>query len=404
MKANLSLQILVFTLIRIVLNTLHRMVYPFLGVFSLGLGVASTTLAGAVTARSLLGVLSPLLGSSADRAGRRRALLTGVGLFTLGALLAALQPGFPAFVLALVLALFGKYLFDPAVQAYLGDRTTYQQRGRILALTELGWSFSFILGIPAMGFLIERLGWRAPFVALALLGLFSLLALRALLPDDHPGSHTGGSPSPSLRTILLQVVTSRPALAAVSVGLLISTANETVNLVSGLWMGAAFNLQIAGLSAAFVLVGLSELAGEGLAASFTDRLGKPRAVGLGILANSLAALALPYLGRSLPGALAGLFLFYFSFEFTLVSLIPLLTEVLPGARATLMSANIAGLSLGRAAGAGLGAWLYTFSPAGGSPGAILACAAAAAVLNLGALLALWRLQQSLPAAEGQLRG
>jgi predicted MFS family arabinose efflux permease len=105
-----------------------------------------------------------------------------------------------------------------------------------------------------------------------------------------------------------------------------------------------------------------------------------RAVAIGLMINSLAALSLPVLGRSLPGALTGLFLFYITFEFTVVSSIPMMTEVLPAARATMMAANIAAFSLGRAAGSLLAAPLYSWG--------ILASASAAIVLNLLGLLAL----------------
>jgi hypothetical protein len=64
----------------------------------------------------------------------------------------------------------------------------------------------------------------------------------------------------------------------------------------------------------------------------------------------LAALALYFLGRTEAGALVGLFFFYITFEFTLVSIIPLMTELLPAARATLMAFNVAALSFGRALG------------------------------------------------------
>jgi predicted MFS family arabinose efflux permease len=112
------------------------------------------------------------------------------------------------------------------------------------------------------------------------------------------------------------------------------------------------------LGAASAVIGLSELCGEGLVAAFVDRLGKPRAIGLGLVANCLAAVALFFLGHTVTGALVGLFFFYISFEFTLVSVIPMMTEVLPSARATLMAFNVASLSLGRALGDLLAPRLY----------------------------------------------
>ena len=143
-----------------------------------------------------------------------------------------------------------------------------------------------------------------------------------------------------------------PAIAALSVALWTTVANEIVNLVFGVWLEDSFGLQIAALSASAAVIGISELGGEGLVALFYDKLGKERAVGFGLAANSVAALLLPLLGQTTFGALLGLFLFYITFEFTLVSVIPMMTEIMPSARATLMSFNVAALSLGRAPSGG----------------------------------------------------
>ena len=58
------------------------------------------------------------------------------------------------------------------------------------------------------------------------------------------------------------------------------------------------------------------------------------------------------------GALVGLFLFYITFEYVMVSHIPLMTELVPSARATLLSFNLAGHSLGRMIGALLATFIY----------------------------------------------
>jgi predicted MFS family arabinose efflux permease len=384
-------QVLVMTLARIVINTMHRMVYPFLAVFARGLGVNVEVMAYALTFRSLLGVFSPLLASMADSRGRKTGMLFGVGVFIVGTLLVLLVPTFPAFILALVLAMIGKYVFDPTMQAYLGDRIPYERRGRVIAITELGWSLSFVAGIPLMGFILSRFGWRATFPALALGGLLAFLSLAWLLPrDTRPESQQRG-----ILGHFRIVLNYKTALLGLSIGLLISSANEVVNLVFGVWMEDAYNLQIASLGIAAAVIGVAELGGESLTALFTDRLGKPRAVGIGIMLNCLAAIALPILGGSLPGAIAGLFLFFITFEFTLVSTLPLMTELLPSSRATLMATNVAGLSLGRALGALLATRLYS--------GGILFNSLASLLLDLAALLMLTLLVKNMSrdSATGQ---
>ena len=126
---------------------------------------------------------------------------------------------------------------------------------------------------------------------------------------------------------------------------------------------------------------MSELGGEGLVAAFVDRLGKNRSILLGLVVNSLAALVLPWLGRTEAGALVGLLFFYLSFEFVVVSIYPLMTEVLPSARGTIMALNLIALALGRSLGAFTGLQLYAISFGTVTAGAI--------VFNLLAILGLW---------------
>ena len=329
------------------------MVYPFLAVLARGVGVDIISMSYALTARSLIGTVGPFAATVANRRGRRFGMLAGIGLFTLGTAIVVFWPTFPALVLSIILSTLGKYIFDPSMQAWLGDRIPYARRGRTMAVTEFGWSLAFLLGIPLAGFLIARSGWMAPFPLFVLLGSIIFIVLFFLIPKENPPSVVDSTAS-NFRLVLISV----PALAGLAVGLFCSAANEVVNLIFGVWLEQSFGLQIAALGAASAVIGIAELGGEGLVAAFVDRLGKPRAIGLGLAGNCLAALALFFLRGTEAGALVGLFLFYITFEFTLVSIIPLMTEILPAARATLMAFNVAALSLGRALGDLLAPRLY----------------------------------------------
>ncbi len=350
-------QVALFVVVRVVINAAYRMVYPFLRAFASGMGIPLEMAALSLTGRSLVGALGPLFAPVADRRGRKAGMLLGLALFCLGTGLVAAWPSFPTFFVALLLANLGNQVFLPAMQAYLGDRVVYQRRGRILAFTEMSWSLSFILLVPLAGLLLARLGWVAPFWMLLGLGLAGLALVAMWVPLDRPHP---GIQQEAIWQSLGQVLASQTARFALLFSLVITLANEVVNLVFGVWMSDTFHLEIAALGLAATVIGLAELSGEAATAGLVDRMGKKRAVRAGIAIASLAALALPLVGRNLWGALFGLFLFYLGFEFTIVSYIPLMTEVLPRARATLMAANLAAFSLGRALGALVGPWLYGY--------------------------------------------
>lgn len=381
-------QILAFSVSRMVLNTGFRMVYPFLPALARGLGVDLQTMALALTARSLLGLFTPAFGGLADSRGRRWVMLAGLVLFAVGLAIAPIGGLFAIFLLGLLISMAGKLLFDPAMLAYLGDRVSYQRRGLALATTEIGWSMAGLIGLPLVAILMDRSGWQAPFLWLAGFGMATAVVLWMLVPSDRQPSPAAASGMRSFKTL----VRHTPALAGLSVGILASMANELVNVVYGAWMESSFGLQLTALGAAAAVIGLAELSGEGIVAGFSDRLGKKRLVAAGIAASVLTSLALPLLGANASRATLGLFLFYLTFEVVIVSSIPLMTELVPAARATMMASNVAGLSLGRAAGAIMGPALFATD--------LLPNGVAAAAINALALLVLLRFVQ-LPEEVGR---
>jgi predicted MFS family arabinose efflux permease len=377
-RAALRSHLLVFTIARTILNTGFRLIYPFISTFARALGVEVDAVALAVTARSALGLSGPLLGNLGDSIGRKFAMIFGLLLFTAGFALVLFVPTYPSLFAALLLGAAGKIIFDPAMQAYLGDQVVYDRRSTAIAITEMGWSGASLLGLPLVGWLIARQGWIAPFPTLALLMLASVFLLwRVLPPDEKPDTK-----SPSIRSAWLTILNTPSAIAALSITLLSSIGNEAVNIVYGLWLEGSFGLQVVALGAASSVIGFAELSGEGVVALVTDRMGKKRAIATGLLLTAGACLALPILGRNLIGVLFGLFLFYISFEFTFVSLIALVTELMPTARATLMAGNLAAAAGGRAIGALAGPWLFSFG--------IFWNASFGALLTLVAAAVLWR--------------
>jgi predicted MFS family arabinose efflux permease len=371
-------QLVIFMFLRTILNTAHRMVYPFLSVFARGLGVELQTFSLLMTARSLVGAFSPLLAPIADRRGRKFGMLMGLSFFIIGMTIVAIYPSFWTLAIALMLAMVGKFIFDPSMQAYLGDRVPYEKRGTALAITEIAWSLAFIIGIPLTGLLINRLTWSAPFPVFTLLGLLAFLIIWKLIPNEDAHHEPVLNSSAGFKAVF----TSNTAVIGISIALFASTANELINIIFGVWLEDSFGLKIIALAGASAVIGISELSGEGLVALTTDKIGKPLALTIGLVGNAVAALLLPFIGQTQIGALVGLFMFYLTFEYIMVSHIPLMTELVPSARATMLSLNVTGHAIGRAIGAFFAAFIY-------QQFGFLLVACTAVIFNL---LALWALK------------
>lgn len=346
-------------LARFALNVSYRMAYPFLPRFAYGLGVSLDQMQLIMAARSATGFTSPLFGPLSDRYGRRMSMLIGLAAFVLGMALCAVVPAYASFFLGFMLIGLAKILFDPSLQAYLGDRVPYHRRGRVIAATELAWSLAILIGAPLVGLAMGSLGWRAPFGILGLLGAL-VLGLIALIIPARADRALRQAPRVSLRRSYATVWRQPGAMMAALVFFLIMFANENLLIAYGGWMEQSFGLSTVRLGLATAVIGAAELIAELLTGAISDALGKKRAVAIGLALTAVAYMILPFVGSRLEFALAGLFLLFLSFEFTVVSGLPLITELVPAARGTMLSVNIAGMNLGRMAGALAGAALWAF--------------------------------------------
>lgn len=356
-KATLALQIALFTFIRLITSVAYRMVYPLLPAFRDGLHVSPNALVLAIGSRSLVAaLLGPLFASVGDSRGRKAGMLLGMAVFALGLAVVVFWPSFPGFVIALMLTTVGKVTFDPTMQAFIADRVLYARRGLAITATELSWSLAYIVGIPLVGWVIATTSWIGPFYLFGILIILSGAVFFFAIPKD-PARPTG---TPNLLATFRLILSSKAAKAAVALTLFACLANELINLAFGLWLESSFDLRLVALGGTAAVLGVAELGGEGLVALVTDRLGKRRAILLGLLVNCVAVILLPFMGSSLLGALISLILFYISFEFYIVSSIPLMTEVLPKARTTMMAGFFTSAAIGRALAGAISPGLYAF--------------------------------------------
>lgn len=344
--SRLNLNVALTSASRLFVNTSLRMVYPYLAYFAAGLNVDVSKISLMLAASMAMGALGPFLAPIADQHGRKSGMLTGLFIYLAGAAAVSLLPNYTTLFLAILLGNLGNNVYASSLQAYLGDHVPYEKRGLYITITELPWALSFILLVPLAGSLISGIAWYAPFWFLSGLVAVMIVLLFIFLPNDKPTVNE----EQTIFSDLKKVLSYKPALIGLAMGFLILAGNEVVNVVFGVWIQNTFNLQITALAAASAIIGFSELSGEGITALIVDRLGKERTITLGLILSSVFVLTLPWLGRFEVGALIWLFLFYFTFEIVLISTLPLMTEVIPEARATMMALFIAAGALGRAFG------------------------------------------------------
>jgi MFS family permease len=162
-------------------------------------------------------------GRWADRVGRRRALVAGLAVFTVGSLLCGLTPGVGRLVAARTVQAVGAGVMVPASLSLLLAVVPHEQRARARALGS--WS---VIG----GGLVE-IGWRWAFWVNLPVGIVAIqLALR-LVPESRDAAR--GSPPDVLGALFLALAVGLVA------GALVEAADRgwTSAVVLGLWPAAA---------------------------------------------------------------------------------------------------------------------------------------------------------------------
>jgi predicted MFS family arabinose efflux permease len=307
-------------------------------------------------------------------------MILGVTLLALGMFTAYFLPVYGFLLVGLFLAGLGKSVFDPAVQSYISERVPYRRRGMAIGFLEYSWAGSTLLGIPLIAILIDRFGWRSPFLLMGLMAIIGIAALSFFLSDLN-NVKARQSKKIDFKTAWRQIYEKKTARGAIAFIFLLSVANDNLFVVYGAWLENTFGLSIVALGIGTATIGVAELIGESMTASLADRFGLKRSVMTGLSCCIISYIVLPLLGNTIVLALSGLFLIFLTFEFTVVTSVPLVTELLPESRATMMACYMAAAGFGRVVGALIGGpvWLM---------GGMIATGFVSATISALALLAL----------------
>jgi MFS transporter, DHA1 family, inner membrane transport protein len=340
MKTEIRLALRAVLIARTAANGGLRVVYPFLPAIARGLGVSIPALSSVIALRNLGGLVTPLTARAAEIIGRRKLMIASMGAIVAGCLLTASSSAFIVAATGILVVGIAVPAFGVAMQAWFGDRVPYEERGRVLGITEFTWSLALIVTVPLSGFLIVLTNWRAPFALIALLSAVGLFAIISGLESDTPSRR---APRP------LRLNTPRALVLACA--FLFSAAAEIPFIVYGQWLEGSFGLTVAGIGIYTLVIVVAEVVGEGLVVVIADRVGLKRMIlgGLGLSAIAYASLGVT--GSSLILATVVVTIWIAAFEVTVVATIPFVSELAIESRDRLLSLLTVCIALGRAGGA-----------------------------------------------------
>jgi DHA1 family inner membrane transport protein len=344
-----------------------------LGQVASNLSVSVATAGLLVTAFMIVGALGGPTATIVTRHVPRRALLIAtMTLALVAAIASALAPTYGTLLAARAGSALAQALFMAVASQIAIAAVEPQQRTAAVAKVFNGFAVATVVGLPLGTLIGQAYGWRAVFVAVAILTALGLVGVLAFCPP------IAAPPAQPLLAGVRPLFARRPAS-----GLLVTLLALTAFVTAFTYVEPTLR-DVTGLAPGWVTLALFVYGGGTIAGNLVAGRVAPRAItsvlpiAVGVLAVALAAQGLSV--RLAVAAVAGLFILGAA-TFIVVPLIQtwLMTEVGDATAALAASVNISAAGLAGAAGSALGAVVIA-GPGLAWIGPVAAVPAAAAVL------------------------
>jgi EmrB/QacA subfamily drug resistance transporter len=143
-------------------------------------------------------------GSTADRIGRKRIFVTGLGLFSVASLLCSLAPNVGLLVGFRVLQAVGGSMLNPVAMSIVTNTfTDPRERAQAVGIWGAGFGISMALGPIVGGALVSGVGWRSIFWINIPIALAAIVLTLRFIPESKAPSPRRFDPVGQLLVIVL---------------------------------------------------------------------------------------------------------------------------------------------------------------------------------------------------------
>ena len=127
---------------------------------------------------------APVITGMASRIGRRTLLLSLMGLFVAGNVVAAFAPTYELLVLARIITGFAHGVFFAIGSTIAVDIVRKERESSAIAIMFAGLTVATATGVPLGTYIGQNFGWRTTFWAIVILGAIGFVSSWVLIPRD----------------------------------------------------------------------------------------------------------------------------------------------------------------------------------------------------------------------------
>ena len=156
---------------------------PILPLYAKNMG-ASGLMIGLIFAGFALsrGIFAPFIGKFSDGHGRKRLIISGLMLYIIFSLAYTIADTPTLLFIIRFLQGLATVMVTPIAQSYVGDITPAGKEGRYMNLFNISLFMGMAIGPAVGGFFADTFSMKAPFYAMAIMSIISLLLILVFVP------------------------------------------------------------------------------------------------------------------------------------------------------------------------------------------------------------------------------
>ncbi|TPV47193.1 MFS transporter [Bacillus dicomae] len=299
------------------------------------------------------GITAPLFGMMSNSVGRKRMIIIGFVIFSISTFCTGLAKNFEILLLFRGLTGLSGAMIMPSIFALVGDKVTYESRGKAMGTIMGAMVGSTVIGVPIGAFLSEVGNWQWTFYSIGLLTLFLTLLVNHILENEKQRNEVHISIAKTLGAPLKMVLVNGSVLFALLATFLWTIGLHGMFSYIGVYYGNNFGLSVGEIGMVIFLAGMGSVVGNILGGKLADKIGQRNVISIASIVAAISVMIFSFSIENLVIAITVHIIWSLFIGFGQASLTALISELKPAVRGTVMALNSSAMYIGMTIASGV---------------------------------------------------
>ncbi|UJL46796.1 MFS transporter [Virgibacillus sp. NKC19-16] len=287
-------RVYLLTIVSFVVGMVELIIGGILDLVAVDLDVSLGQAGLLITIFSLIfAIAAPILLIVTAKIERKRLTLISLLVFLLGNIVSAISPSYSVLFMGRIITALSGSLLIILCLTMAANIVKPAYRGRAIGIVTMGVSGSLVLGVPIGLMLGNVFGWRAPFVFIAVLTLFSITGVYFLMEKVAP------KPSVPLRKQLATLKNRKIFFAHLTTFLFLA-GHATLYTYLTPFAKTTMGLEGTWVSVIYLIFGIAAVSGGAIGGTLSDQIGSKRMILTAMVLFGIAIFSITYTTFALP--------------------------------------------------------------------------------------------------------